>query len=77
MYDKCHLCEMKFSDSPFKIVSKDIEKMNIRKAVFKNDIDYKHHIFNTLITTFTPIGTNTESNFDQIITMDKLFKALE
>ena len=70
-----HICEVKFSNSPFIVDKKTANNLRQKKAVFKQHSKTKKHLFITFITTFGLVeNTWAKELVDQTLTMDDLFR---
>ena len=74
--DKCtHLCEIKFSNSPYVLKKPEANKLRMRETVFRHHTGYRFHLFTTLITTFGIVDNNqSRALVDQSIDMEALFR---
>ena len=69
-----NLCEIKFYGNDFSI-SKDYHKIMLNKQeLLSKEISKKMIIHSTLITTYGLKYNEYSSDFDNVITMDDLFK---
>jgi len=73
--DRCiNLCEVKYSDSEFVIDKSYVEKLRIKKRVFKEQTGTTKTLFTTLVTTY---GVKKNVHYlaavDHQLTMDDLF----
>ena len=69
-----HICEVKFSNSPFIVDKKTADNIRQKHAVFKHHSKTKKHLFTTFITTFGLVENNWAKEIvDQPLTMDDLF----
>lgn len=73
--DQCiNLCEIKFSDLEFTVTKEYAEKLNRKKAIFREVTKTKKALFTTLITTYGAIeNANYHSCIQKQLTMNALF----
>lgn len=51
--DKCtHLCEIKFSNSPYVLKKPGADKLRMRETVFRHHTGYCFHLFTTVIKAY-------------------------
>lgn len=74
--DKCvHLCEIKFSESPYVLKKSEADKLRMRETVFRHHTGYRFHLFTTLITTFGIVeNSHSQALIDQSVDMEALFR---
>ena len=68
-----HLCEMKFSQSPFRITADYEEKLRNRMALFKEKTKNKQTLVHTFVTTFGVANGKHSSLVHSEVTLDGLF----
>lgn len=69
-----NLCEMKFSNKPYLVTAKDIEKMEIKRSDLMNITKTKYSIIPTLIVSPDAARNAYSNEFPSIVTSDDLFK---
>lgn len=75
--DRCaHVCEVKFSSTPYAPSKAEIDRWRVRQAVFRHHTGYKFHLFNTLITTFGVAGNTAAGAADQVLVLEDLFREI-
>jgi hypothetical protein len=70
-----HLCEMKFSQSEYRITADYEEKLRTRMALFKEKTKNKQTLVHTFVTTFGVANGKHSSLVHSEVTLDGLFIA--
>jgi uncharacterized protein len=68
-----HICEMKFSATPFLVQKSVIESIEKKKMAFLQQTGSQKHLFTTLIAPFGIVENSNSAQIDQVITADELF----
>lgn len=70
-----NLCEIKFSQSDYKVTKKDVTNLENKKQVFQYHTKTKKHIFVSLITTYGVVNNAHRLNhINQVVTLANLFE---
>ena len=69
-----NLCEMKFCSDDFKVDADDDRDLRHKMAVFAEETQTRYSLHLTLVTTFGLANSPYQSRFQNVITMDDLFK---
>lgn len=74
--DQCiNLCEIKFSDLEFEVTREYAERLNRKKALFREITKTKKALFTTLITTYGAIeNANYHESIQKQVKLDELFE---
>ena len=69
-----NLCEMKFSSKEYLITEKEEERLRRRRSVFEDVTKTRKAVHYTLVTTYGMKRTAHSSIFQQVVTLDDLFR---